>query len=368
MKSTCQQNVLQKAINIVGKTVGTQNTLPVLNNILITCDTEQKKLNLCSTNLEIGIQTEIDAEVNEAGSVTVPAKLITSYINYLRDEEINLSSNEQAELSLKSAASKSVIKGIPAEEFPSIPQVEGAFSFSVPVKDFIEAISLTVFSSSANTTKPVLNGVLLKGSEKILTITATDSFRLSEKKLSLEQGLDDFTVIIPSATLAEVSRVFSQVSSSNIEIHVSENQICFSSDGIKITSRLIDGKYPDYEQIIPKENPIKAIFPREETLMVLKRISFFARENNNSVHISLSPSKAVFSTESNQYGSEEDEMNIECSGGESDIYLNIDFLLEIFNNIKSDEVIFEMNTNMSPACIRMHDDENYIHIIMPLKI
>lgn len=366
MKFSCQQKDLLNVLTIVGKSVQSNNTLPVLNNILISAT--KSGIEFTSTNLEMGIITSLDSNVEEEGEITIPAKIISSYVQYLKNEELHISTTDKQELFIKSPSSKTTIKGISAEEFPAIPKIDTDTEFTINQKDFLEAIQTTVFCSSVNSSRPILTGVLFESDGKNLTLVATDSFRLSEKKLTLKEKVATFKIIIPSKTLSEVLRIFSLEGEKEIKVTISSNQILFSTPKVRISSRLIEGNFPDYKQIIPKQHETQVELPKEETLFALKRISFFARENNNSVHLSIKGNKAIFNTESNQYGSEEDEIIITKDGNDNEISLNIEFLLELFNTLKTKTITFSMTNKIQPAVFTIPEDDSMVNIIMPLKI
>jgi DNA polymerase-3 subunit beta len=366
MKFSCRQKHFQKALNIVGKSVSGNNTLPVLNNILISSDKNNEIL-LTSTNLELGVVCRMPANIENEGATTVPAKLITSYVGYLHDEDITIEEQSGAELLITSSSSKTKMKGMSAQEFPSIPEVSGGIELEIEKQQFLLGLDETVLCASANLARPVLNGVLMKIESGVLSLAATDSFRLAEKKIPVEYSGEDFSIIIPSRSLHEVIRIFSNDEAESMHIKISQNQLCISTPSVSITTRLIEGKFPEYGQIIPKENPVVVHFEREQVLSVLKRIGIFARENNNTLHLKVNNGTVVLSSEANQFGSEED--TLDCEGnGEGSIALNIEFLTDVFQTLKDEKVVFSMNNEISPAVITQPDDDSYVHIIMPLKI
>lgn len=365
MKFSCRQKHFQKALNIVGKSVSGNNTLPVLNNILI--QTQENGVKLSSTNLELSIVCNMEASIETAGATTVPAKLITSYVGYLQDEDITIEDQGGAELNIITSSSKTKMKGMEANEFPSISEIKEGTEFEIEREQFLMALDHTILCASANLARPVLNGVLLKIQSGVLSLAATDSFRLAEKKLSVDYSGEDVSIIIPSRSLYEVVRVFSSDDAQVLHIKVSQNQLCISSPSVSVTTRLIEGKFPEYEQIIPKENAVKAHFQREELLGVLKRISIFARENNNTLHLEIAGTNAKFLSEANQFGSEEDTLSVD-GAGEGKIALNIEFLIDVCQTLKEEKITLSLNNEVSPVVITQPDDTQYIHIIMPLKI
>lgn len=368
MKLFCAQKELDYALNVVNRAINSNNTLPVLNNILLKA--EGKKLYFSSTNLEIAISCYIEADVRSEGAITVPAKLITGYASLLTNEKIELAVVEGVSLSINSSSSHTKIKCISADEFPLIPKVEKGHEFSLSVDDFYKAITETVFAASFNTTRPVLSGVYLKYSSGLLKIASTDSYRLAEKTIKLLKGpKEDFSCIIPARTLSELGKILSKAEEKDVKINVSNNQVLFSVDGIELISRLIEGKFPDYEKIIPKEYKTKFEVSVEDLSLVLKRVSLFARENNNSVKLSVTnDGKLTVSSEETKVGEEKADVVIKVEGENNKISLNSQYVLDVLTYISSDKIKFSINDKASPACVRPIDDGDYVYIIMPLKV
>jgi len=368
MKIFCSQRDLDYALNIVNKAISPNNTLPVLNNILLKA--EGKKLHFSSTNLEIAISCSIDVDVRGEGAITVPAKLITNYVSLLTDEKVELSITEGVSLSVDSSTSHTKIKCISADEFPLIPKVEQDKTFTVGVDDFHKSINETVFAASLNTTRPVLSGVFMKTSGDKMVLATTDSYRLAEKSLKISGGgKDDVSSIVPAKTMIELSKILGKSGEKEVKVNISKNQILFSVDGIELISRLIEGKFPDYEKIIPRENKTKFEVSVEDLSLVLKRVSLFARENNNSVKLNVTnDGKLVVSSEETKVGEEKAEVMVKIEGENNKISLNAQYLLDVLTYIGEDKILFIMNDKVSPATIKPLKDEDYVYIIMPLKV
>ena len=368
MKLFCSQRDLDYAVSIVNKAINPNNTLPVLNNILIKA--EGKKLFFSSTNLEVAISCSIDADVRAEGAITVPAKLLSSYVSLLTDEKVELSLIEGNTLAVNSTSSSTKIKCISADEFPLIPKVDKGQQLSIGIEKLYESLTETVFAASSSTTRPILSGVLMysKGSE--VKFVSTDSYRLAEKTIKLEKApSEDLYAVVPSRTMTELSKIISKADSKEVKINVSKNQILFTVDGIELISRLIEGKFPDYEKIIPKENKTRVEVSVEDLSLILKRVSLFARENNNSVKLSVTnDGKMVISSEETKVGEEKAEVLVKITGENNKISLNSQYLLDVLTYIGDDKVVLEMNEKTSPAVIKPLKEEDYIYIIMPLKV
>ncbi|MBU1151697.1 DNA polymerase III subunit beta [Patescibacteria group bacterium] len=367
MKVFCTQRDLDRALSIVDKAISPNNTLPVLNNILLKA--EGKRLYFSATNLEIAISCNIDADVRGEGAITVPAKLISNYISLLNDEKVELSIVEGMSLAVNSSSSSTKIKCISADEFPLIPKIEKAKEYKVKMDDLHEAINETTFAASMNTSRPVLSGVLLDYDKDGMKLVTTDSYRLAEKKLKLSAGKEDVSCIIPAKTMIELGKVITKSGEKEVKIMISDNQILFTSGGVEMISRLIEGKFPDYKKIIPTEHKSVLEVNVEDLSLVLKRVSLFARENNNSVKLSATnDGKLLISSEETKVGEEKAELLIKIEGENNKISLNAQYLLDVLTYISADKIKILINDKVSPALIKPVKGDDYIYIIMPLKV
>lgn len=356
------------ALNVVNKAINTNNTLPVLNNILLKA--EGKKLFFSATNLEIAISCSIDADVRSEGAITVPAKLITGYISLLSDDKVEVSTSDGGNLSINSTSSSTKIKCISADEFPLIPKVEKDQELVIPVNALHEAVTETVFAASTNTSRPVLSGVLLLVNGEFCKLVSTDSYRLAEKQVKLPQkAVKEAACVVPGRTMMELGKILAKTEEKEVKIVISKNQVLFSVGNVELISRLIEGKFPDYEKIIPKEQKSSFEVSVEDFSLVLKRVSLFARENNNSVKLSASSDgKLVVSSEETKVGEEKAELMIKMQGEDNKISLNSQYLLDVLTYITTDTVVFSLNDKVSPAMIRPVGSDDYLYIIMPLKV
>ena len=364
MRLACNQKDLSTALSVTNKAVDLNNTLPVLNNVLLKA--EGKKLYFTATNLEVAMTYFIEADVKNEGQITIPSKLFTNYVNYIKDEKINLSIEDGETIYVETTDSKTKIKGISAAEFPSIPTVEKAAEFTLSVSDLKEAINQVVFAASLNTTRPVLAGVyfILKGKE--LKMVSTDSYRLSEKTLAVQKSSGDTTCIIPARTMMELGSILDNFKKEDINVIISNNQVLFSVGPVQFVSRLIEGQFPNYEQIIPKETGTIVDFSVEDLSLVLKRINLFAKENNNKVILKAQKNEVFITTDVTQYGAGEIVIKTPVKG-EGEIALNSQYILDALTSIGEREVTFKIGEKIKPVIITPKK-EGYLHIIMPLKI
>ncbi len=367
MRLTCSQKDLANALSITNKAVGANNTLPVLNNVLVKA--EGKKLYFTTTDLEIAISYWIEADIKNEGEITIPSKLLTNYINYLKDEKVDISIEDGGSILVDTSDSKTKIKGISADEFPSIPTVEKEGVFELVAKDLVLAINQVAFAAALNTTRPILTGVYFNITKDSLKMAATDSYRLAEKTLKIKNTTGDMACIVPVKTILELGTILSLMKGDDkVEVVVSKNQIFFSIDKVKITSRLIEGQFPNYQQVIPSNSKTKAYLNTSELSLVLKRINLFAKENNNKILFKINKNGVIITTDTTQYGVGEVEIKTKVEGEDNEIALNSQFMLDVLSNMGSNEVIIELGEEVNPAIFRPSDKDGYIHIIMPLKI
>jgi len=367
MRLTCSQKNLAAALVITSKAIATNNTLPVLGNVLLKA--EGKKLFFTTTNLEIAIHYWIEADVKNEGEITIPSRLLTNYVNYLKDEKIDLTVEDGEVIIVKSSDSTTRIKGIPAAEFHPIPTVEKESEVVLSVSDFKNAINQVVFAASLNTTRPILSGVYFNVEKDTLKMVATDSYRLAEKTLHVKRASGEISCIIPARTLMEIAGVLDAGGEDNeITVVISKNQVLFVFGETQITSRLIDGQFPNYQQIIPTESKIKIDFNVHDLSMVLKRINIFAKENNNKIILRITKEGVVVTTDTTQYGGGEVVLAVETKGGEGEIALNSQYILDVLSNIGGNAVVFEVNEKTNPVVVKAIGKKDYTHIIMPLKV
>jgi DNA polymerase III subunit beta len=367
MRLFCEKQVFFQALSLVQKAINSQNTLPILGNILLKA--EGQNLFLSATNLEIAISTKISASVKNEGSITIPARLIVNYVSFLKEGEIEIFVESGETICLSSKGSKTRIKGLPSSDFPEFPKVEKEFSFTFSAKEFQNSIEKVVFSCANTSTRPILSGALFWVKQKEACLVATDSYRLSEQKIPFSSEEEkEVRVIIPARTLQELSRILGVYPEEKVEIIISKNQIFFKVKNTEITSRLIEGNFPDYEQIIPKEKRISVKIQKEEFILGIKRVGIFAKENNNNIRISVNEERLLITTDATEIGSDECEIGVEGVGTPEEVSLNAQYVLDLLQSINEKEIFFSINEKLSPVLFKSKTEDGYVHIIMPLKV
>jgi DNA polymerase III subunit beta len=367
MKFSCSRKTLHHALGVVTRIIDTNVTLPVLNNILM--KVEDGKIHFSATNLEMAINFWIKADVENEGAATVPAKLLSGYIELLKDEQLHIQMKEGLTLAIDSATSKTKIKCIDAEEFPTITEITQQSKVTLSTKNLPESINQVIFSAASSATRPILAGAYLETKDTELKLVATDSYRLSEKKIKLAKKVEEASCIIPTRAMAELARLCSMEEEvEELSIVIGNNQVLCHIGEIEFYSRLIEGKFPNYAPIIPTEKKCTTTVNTGDLTLLIKRVNLFARENDNKVLLDFQENMLNVTTPATQIGEEEGNLPISISGEPSKIALNSDFILHILNHIGSDQVEITINDKATPALFKNLEDDSFLHLIMPLKM
>lgn len=362
MKVSVLKENLSKTLGITSHAVNNRNNLEILSNVLL--KTEDGQLKVEATNLEIGITCYIGARIEKEGAITVPAKLFADFVNTIPHQKITLELKEGNTLQLKSDNFNSNIKGLSADDFPIIPEIKKGKKVTFKLADLKEALSLVSFAAATDESRPVLSGVFIKVADGEMTLAATDSYRLAEKKISVKSE-DEFQIIIPQRSLNELSRVINE--DGDGEIIVSENQIFFGGPGLKFTSRLIEGEFPDYEKIIPTNLETEIALKRDEFLDGVKASSLFSKQGSRSVKFTVSSKEFEISSPESQIGDSLITIGADITGKNGEITFNSSYVLDVLNALKEDSVTFRMNDKVSPGLFKCPKKDDYVYIIMPLR-
>lgn len=365
MELTVTQENLTRALSGASRVASGKASLPILNNILLR--TEGSRLLVAATNLEIASAYHIGSKIITPGAVTVPARLITEFISNLPKGtvELKVSGNR---LSITAGQYSSVINGMAADEFPELPTIDEISSvlFNIDIVDFKQAVSQTIITASNDNTRPVLTGVYWHVAGGQLYLAATDGYRLAERRLiSTSQ---DIAAIIPTSTLQEVIRTLSD-ETSDIEMLFDETQVRFRMNGVEVTSRLIDGKYPDYRQLIPASSETTVTINEVEFMRITKIAGLFARTSGGSITLTADSEKQSLSIHSiaSELGENTSSADAKVTGG-GQVTLNSRYLSEALSVIAGDTVEFRFSGKLSPCVLKSAGGEvDYTHIIMPLK-
>lgn len=377
MDVSSPQDVLQRALAQVGRAVATRTTFPVLSNVLI--DAEGDAVRLAATNQEIGITTWIPAQVNEPGRVTVDARLLSEFVNTLPREPVQLTTDAgRFVLKVRGLGADAEINGIDAEEFPVFPRLEdGAFSASVDPQVLREMIGLVEFAAASDDSRPVLAGVLIRFEEDRVTMAAADGFRLAVREGELSAPAPErLDVIVPARALRELARIIAD-QTEPIELKVTPNrgQLIVQTSDTEFYSRLIDGTFPDFRQIVPRDFATRLEFSRDDFLAAVRRASFFARDNNDVVRINaragedeLAPGHVEVSANAAERGSSQSDVSASVLGPEGQIAFNSRYLVDVLNVLRSSRVMLGLNGANQAGVVRPLDADSYTYVIMPMVI
>ena len=350
MKLSCTQENLAHGLQIVNHLASRNTSLPILNNVLL--EAEDGVLRLTTTNLEIGIKCLVRGKIETKGSFTVQAKLLADYVALLPQDKIDMELLDN-QLQIKCGSYKTKIRGVAAEEFPLIPSFEKKHTAQVKIPEFKKALGQVLFAVAADETRPEISGVFFSFKGGKLTLAATDSYRLAEKVITLVSGpASDLSVIIPARTLMELGRTLQEGQDENLlEISFSVNQAMFSLESVNIVSRLIEGQYPNYQDVIPNKFRTEAVLATQQFAKLVKTASLFCRAGINDVSLKLSEKSKeieVFSANS-QLGENASRAPVEMDGGYNEIVFNFRYLLDGLANIDHDQVEFKLIDANSPG-------------------
>lgn len=364
MQLTIKQDNLAKALSSVGRIASAKAGLPILANVLLR--TDNNKLIVAATNLEVAITTAIGAQVDEQGAIAVPARLLTEFVNNLPHANIQIST-EETKLKISSGGYKSTINCSLADDYPALPEPSNEHSLTIPAERLKTAIGGTVLVTSNDVTRPILTGVYFYATDGQACMAATDGYRLAEDKVAKVDS--EFAAIIPGSTLNDVARLIS--GQGDVEINYNDEQITFVIGETAITSRLIDGKFIDYKQLIPGETNFTIVVDRADFIKITKVAELFARETAGSVIIEGDPTAQTLSVRSitSQLGENTSSIEADLTASGDDpclVSLNSKFLLDALNCIEGDKVTMKFNGKLSPVLLT-GDNDDYCHIIMPVK-
>lgn len=369
MKLSVTQKDLNLGLQAVSRSLGVRSTLPVLSCVLL--QTEKGNLKLSTTNLEVGVVKLVSSKVTQEGEVCVPAKTLLEAVSSLPEGALVIE-KEEGSLKLSALNFKASLNSLPPSEFPSIP-MSGEGKLKISAGLLKEALPEITYASAVDEGRPVLTGVLFEVKGESLELVATDGFRLAHKKVSLE-GEKALRVIIPRRSLEEVARLIDEELSEDldekIEISTSENQnqIVFKIGRTLLSSRLIEGQFPAWEKIIPKEFKLRAVLDRGDLTKALKLSSVFAKDSANITKISVEKEGVILSSETKELGSQETKMQAQTEGEDIDAAFNSRFLMEVLSSITTSQISIEFSGPLSACLIRPIGQEGTEHIVMPVRV
>lgn len=373
MKVSCLQENLARGLQLAGRAVSTRGSLPILSNVLLR--TEGGRLKLTATNLEVGINVWVPAKVDDEGSITVPAKLFTDFVNSLPPGPADLSLNVRTKtVHLKSGPYEANFKGMDAEEFPIIPAAPEKPTTRLTKSTLRRMIGEVAFVATTDDSRPVLTGVLTTFDADKVTMAAADPYRLSVRTAPLLQRVETkVEVIIPARSLQEVQRIIDD-SEDPVDIFVTPNgsQVIFHTDEADLVSRVIEGQFPNYRQVIPGgKAATRIIVQREELLQATRLASLFARDSANMLRFQVDPSATpplIISATAAEIGDNTAKVDATVDGLSTTIAFNSRFIADALGSLTAGEVVLELGGPLAPGVVKIVGDESYLHVVMPLRI
>ncbi len=375
MKVSVLQENLAYGLNIVSRAVSPRSTLPVLSNLLVA--TDEGRLRLSATNLELGITCWIGAKIQEEGSTTVPARTFTELVGTLTDQQVEMSLSVRTQnLNIQSGSSNTDLKCIDSQEFPPMPAPDLSDGIPINVSDLKEIIQQVAFAASTDEARPILTGVLVTVNGDQLTLASADGFRLSVRKAILSSPISrPVQSVVPARALSELARIISDGDQVvTMTLPPDRGQVVFQMKDIQLVSQLIEGAFPDYEQIIPKSRETRSVLSTSSFLKACKQAEIFAREGSHIARINitpggeLKPGSIMITGQSEETGSNQTEIDSSIDGSELLIAFNVRFLREVLEVIKTPEVALETTVDTAPGVLRPVGEENFLHVIMPMHL
>ncbi len=375
MRVSCLQENLARGLNIVSRAVGARTTLPVLSNVLLA--TDNGRLRLAATNLDMGITAWIGASVEEDGAITVPARTLNDLVNALSPERVDLEVAVRTNaLHLACGATTANIKGIDAYEFPPIPEPGDEDDvLPIPADIFKGAVDLVAFAAARDESRPILTGVSMSFQDGLLTLAAADGFRLSVREIPLDtEFYESFSIVVPARALHEVARIITESDETvQLVLPSDRSQVLFHLEHVEVVSQLIDGAFPDYRQIIPREVVTRTVLYTADFLRACRRADIFAREANHTVRFNSEPQEGAAGVvrvraQASETGENEVVLDASIEGEGIEIAFNVRYLIDVLSVIPQDQIVVKTIRPDKPGVLQPIGDESFTHVVMPMHI
>ena len=375
MRFTCLQENLSRSLALVGRAVATRTTLPITQNVLI--ETDQGRLKLSATNLELAVTTWLGGDVQEDGSITIPARLLTDFVNSLPADKLDMEmTTRPLGVRFKCGRFEANINGTASEEFPPIPTVEEGMTARVDPHVLRTAIARVAFAAATEEARPVLTGVKLEISGQQFTLAGADGFRLAVFKGSLlEAAPEEIDAIVPARTLQEVQRLLvDQDEPVDVVITPSKSQLLVRIRNIEIVSQLVQGTFPNYAQLIPQSANTTAMMNLADFRGAARAAAIFARDGGGIIRLHMAPGeegmrgKMVVTSSAEETGDNTGEIDANIEGAEAKIAFSSRYLTEVLSNLEGEALALEMTTPSSPGVLKPAGGEDYVHVVMPMFV
>ena len=365
MKVICARKDLHEGVQTAGRAVSARTSLPILGHLLIKA--EEDKLRIAATDLEIGMECVVEANVQEQGSLTVPARVIGEVLAALPDTDVALSVDESNSVNLKCGTSEFSILGLPPEEFPMLPEVREEVKFTIDHDALREGIAKTTFAISGDESRAILTGILLQVAGESLKLVATDTRRLCVFDCPVAECEGSVNAIVPGRAMMELTRIVPE-GEGTVSVGISSSQVMFRSGETVLISRLIEGQFPNFEKVIPTEHNKKLTIPTGQFLQSVKRVSIVARENSNRTTIQTQDGALIMTAESGNVGRAHEEVEVIKEGDDLKMVFNSRYLLDVLSVVDTEAIEVELSGEVSPAVIRQQGREDYVYVLMPMQV
>ena len=370
MKFLVDQSQLLSGLQIVQRAISSRSTLPILSGIYLSC--EPGILRLRATDLEIGIECTIPVQTEEEGETVLPSRYFVEIIKKLPEIPITIEKNENNIVKIYYGTSEVALNAFMAEEFPPLPQIEGIHTLRVNADLLINAIKQVTYAASNDASRPIFTGVLIEvENDNVMKFIATDTHRLAYREIILaNSNLDAFSVIVPSRTLDEIGKIFKQ-EDTVLEISITENQILFKVDSTMLISRLIEGQFPNYQQVIPKNYSSRVRILTKDLLNSAERASLLARDEfktrSNVIKLNILGNNLTITSKSAEVGNIHEEIPIYLEGDAAEIAFNARYLIDVLRIVDQEEIYLDLTGSLSPGIIRPAESEHALFLVLPIR-
>ncbi len=364
MKLSIDKSVLAAGLQAVQNVVATRSTLPVLSNVLITAESDN--ITLSTTDLDVSVRCTIEGRIEEGGSTTIPVRRLSGIVRELPESTLQIESDEKDQMSVTSGSSFFKIVGLPADDFPAMPLADdGDFSYLIDQGVFREMLRKTAYAASTDETRYVLNGVMLSFKEAKLTAVATDGRRLALAENEVEFPEEsEADMILPSKAVSELLHILKDTG--NLRIYPKGNQVVFVFEGTVLASKLIDGTYPNFRQVIPAQCEERVTLEREALLTALRRASLIIADKTSATRLTFDANNLVILTSTPDVGESRETIPIKYTGKPITVAFNPDYMMDPLKSLSNDEVSIELTDNLSPAVIKC--DIPFLYVLMPMRV
>jgi DNA polymerase-3 subunit beta len=366
MKITCERTNLANALGVAGRAVSARNTLPILANVLL--ETADDRLKLTATDLDTAIRTVIPATVAENGQTAVPAHLLNDVVSKLPDAPVTLEAQD-GKVSVRCGKSDYTVLSLPAEDYPAVPEVNDGVEVALPQGTLKEMLRLTTFAASKEETRSLLMGVLFEARGNTLTLVATDTHRLAWKQAPIGQELSTpITAVVPAKPLVELERVLRDSSEETVTVKIGNSQAQFQTADVALVSRLLDGQFPNYEKVIPKNPERKLTFERDAMLAAVRRVYIIARGAAEKAILTTKGDVLEITAESPEAGKAYEEVPISMDGDDLTIAFNARYLQEVLGILNEEQASLELTGALNPGILRPVGNNEFLYVVMPMQV